>query len=217
MGYIVAFVSQKGGVGKSTLARLLAREVAAGGASVKIADLDIGQGTSYKWAQRRAQHGVEPEIRIETFAQVKTAMAEADQFDVLIIDGAPHASRDTRDIARLADLIVIPTAQGLDDLEPSVLLAHDLRKDGIPAQRIRFALCKVTDSEAEIRAAREYLSRAGYIVLDGEIPVRTAFSKAHDEGLAITETPFPSLAKKADMLAQSLVDAVSATSEREVA
>ena len=43
---MVAFISQKGGVGKSTLARALAREAAAGGLGVKIADLDTQQGTS---------------------------------------------------------------------------------------------------------------------------------------------------------------------------
>jgi hypothetical protein len=38
MGMIVAFVSQKGGVGKSTLARALAQESTAGGLSAKVAD-----------------------------------------------------------------------------------------------------------------------------------------------------------------------------------
>jgi chromosome partitioning protein len=41
MDVVVAFVSEKGGVGKSTLARALAREAAAGGLSVKVAHLDI--------------------------------------------------------------------------------------------------------------------------------------------------------------------------------
>ena len=91
MACLIGVVSQKGGVGKSTLARLLAREVAAGGASVKIADLDIQQGTSFKWAARRAANGLTPEIRVETFANVKTALSEAAAFDVYIFDGAPHA------------------------------------------------------------------------------------------------------------------------------
>lgn len=43
MASVVAFVSQKGGVGKSTLARALAREAAAGGLRVKVADLDTQQ------------------------------------------------------------------------------------------------------------------------------------------------------------------------------
>lgn len=209
MACIVGFVSQKGGVGKSTLARLLAREAAAGGLSVKIADVDIQQGTSYHWAKRRAENGIEPEVRIETFNSVKTALKEAEQFDVYIVDGAPHASRDTLTIAQAADLVVIPTSQGRDDLDPSVLLGYDLLDAGIPIERIVFALVKVTDSESEIAAARAYLQKAHFTVLDGALPVRTAYSQAHDVGRAVTEAPFPSLVKKADQLAQSLVDAVA--------
>ena len=217
MTYVVGFVSQKGGVGKSTLARLLAREIAVGGASVKIADVDIQQGTSYEWAKRRALAGIEPQIRIETFGSVRTALREAADYDVYIFDGAPHASRDTTEIAKAADLVVIPTAQGLDDLNPSILLAHDLIGEGVPVERIAFALVKVTDSAAETAAARAYITRAGYTVLEGELPVRTAYSKAHDAGRAVSEAQFPTLASRADGLAQSLVDAVAGGGMREAA
>jgi chromosome partitioning protein len=217
MTYIIGIVSQKGGVGKSTLSRLLAREVAAGGANVKIADLDIQQGTSFKWASRRAANGITPEVRVETFANVKTALAEADAFEVYILDGAPHASKDTREVARAADLVVIPTGQSLDDLEPSVLLAHDLVRDGIHRDRIAFALCKVSDSAREVEGARTYLAEARYQVLEGEIPFRTGFSMALDQGRAVTETTFRTLAKRADRLAQAIIDAAASAPEREVA
>jgi AAA domain len=46
---IIAFVSQKGGVGKSTLSRAVAREAAHAGLRTKIADLDTQQGTSIDW------------------------------------------------------------------------------------------------------------------------------------------------------------------------
>jgi cellulose biosynthesis protein BcsQ len=46
---IIALISQKGGVGKSALARLLAVEFLRAGWAVKIADLDTMQGTSTKW------------------------------------------------------------------------------------------------------------------------------------------------------------------------
>ena len=58
MSVVIAVVSQKGGVGKSTLARLIAREYAAAKWNVKIADLDIGQGTSFNWQSRRLQHDI---------------------------------------------------------------------------------------------------------------------------------------------------------------
>ena len=55
MTYTVAMVAQKGGVGKSTLARILAVEAAKGGLQAKIADLDTQQTTSVSWAARRAE------------------------------------------------------------------------------------------------------------------------------------------------------------------
>ena len=50
---VVAFISQKGGVGKSTLSRGLAREAAKSGLAVKICDLDTQQDTSVEWHRRR--------------------------------------------------------------------------------------------------------------------------------------------------------------------
>jgi chromosome partitioning protein len=58
MALFIGMVSQKGGVGKSTLARLLAREYANAGWNVKIADLDVSQGTSFSWQARRLQNAL---------------------------------------------------------------------------------------------------------------------------------------------------------------
>jgi chromosome partitioning protein len=47
MTIIVGICGQKGGVGKPTVARLIAREYTAAKWNVKIADLDIGQGRDF--------------------------------------------------------------------------------------------------------------------------------------------------------------------------
>ena len=109
---------------------------------------------------------------------------------------------------------MIPTGQAVDDLEPSVLLAHDLVRDGVPRERITFALCKVSDSAREVSAARAYLDEARYTVLDGEVPFRTGFAMALDQGRAITETGFRTLTRRADRLAQSIIDAAARATER---
>ena len=219
MGYILAFLSQKGGVGKSTLARMLAVEMAKEGLSVKIADLDNRQSTSRHWAKRRAERGHKPEIEIDVYENVNTALTEALRYDVLIIDGAGHASRETRIVAKAADLVVLPTGICIDDLYPTVLLAHDLRKEGVPKERIAVSLGRITDSDAELRATRKWLGQAGYNPLPGEVPFRTAYAKATDNGLALTETPFRTLNKRAEQVAQGIVDAMGSieTRGREVA
>ena len=217
MGYILGIVSQKGGVGKSTLARLIAREAANEGLSVKIADLDTQQTTSVKWAARRADKGIEPTIRAEALSSVKTGLSEAQGFDLYIFDGAPHSSKQTLEVARASNMVVIPTSEGIDDLEPAVVLANDLRAGGIDSESIAFALCLVGDSERELQGAKGYLSKTPYAVLDGDIPFRTGFKIALDSGKAITETSFPKLRLRADAMAQSIIDAIADAGERQVA
>ena len=61
MTYIIGMISQKGGAGKSTLARLFARELAQDNFTVKIADLDtpaihlhrMGKRQGRSWNQAR--------------------------------------------------------------------------------------------------------------------------------------------------------------------
>lgn len=218
MSYIIGMVSQKGGAGKSTLARLFARELAKDGFSVKIADLDTQQTTCTEWASDRAEAGIEPEIQVQPFGNIKTALGEASRFDAYILDGRPHSSQQTLEIARAADLTVIPTGQTKDDLRPAVKLAHSLADSGIEPGRIAFALVKTTNSDAELRAAREYLEQTDYITLEGFLPVSTAYGIAHDAGKVVTETPHRTLNEKAEKLAQSIIDRLaSLTAKKEVA
>jgi chromosome partitioning protein len=217
MTYIIGMVSQKGGVGKSTLARMMAREFVAGGLTTKIADLDTQQQTCTHWAGRRAEGGVTPELQVQSFATVKTALAEAPRFDALILDGKPNASDQTAEIAQAADLVVIPTGQTVDDLHPGVVLAHALRKKGVSPDKIAFAMFKTTGSDRENAAARQYLTEAGYLVLEGEVGVSTAYGSASDAGKAITETSFRTLNERASKLAQSVIDKMAELQERQVA
>lgn len=209
MAIIVSFVSQKGGCAKSTLARLLAREFAAQQWNVKIADLDISQGTCFQWRTRRLAHQIEPDVPVEQFGSVERALKVAEHYDMLIFDGAPHSSSATQAAAFASSLTVIPTGLAIDDLQPAVLLAHDLVKSGIARGRIVLALCKVGDSMAEIEDARAYLQKAGYAVLQEALPEKVGYRRASDEGKALTETRFPSLNERAEKVAQNMVDLIS--------
>ena len=99
MAVIVGMVSQKGGVGKGTLSRLVAREYALAGWTVKIADLDVSQGTSFNWQSRRLQSDIEPAIPVERFGSVEQALKISDHYDLLILDGPPHSTAGTLKIA----------------------------------------------------------------------------------------------------------------------
>ena len=209
MTIFIAIPSQKGGVGKSTLARLVAREYANAGWSVKIADLDVSQGTSFNWQGRRLEAGIGPVIPVERFGTVEQAVSSAGQLDLMILDAPPNSTAATLRIARAADIVILPTGLSLDDLQPSVLLAHELVKKGVARAKIAFALCRVGDSHLEVNEAHAYLADAGYRVLAGSIPEKIAYRRASDEGRALTETRFPSLNQRADRVAQSIINLVS--------
>jgi chromosome partitioning protein len=149
-------------VGKSTLARLLARELAAQQWRVKIADLDLSQATSFQWRARRLASQMEPDVAVEQFGRLEQVLKMAEAYDLIVFDGAPHSSQATRALARASDLTVIPTGLAVDDLQPSVTLAHELVKAGVPRSQLVFALCRVGNSLSEMEDARAYLRQAGY-------------------------------------------------------
>jgi chromosome partitioning protein len=142
---------------------------------------------------------------VEVFGKVKDALALADTFDILILDGAPRASSATLEIAKVADLLVLPTGASRDDLIPTVLLAHELVKKGVPQQRIGIALVRVS-TESEIQDAKDYIAQSGHHCLKGYLPEKPAYRQSQNEGLAVTETRYKKLNERADELVQSITD-----------
>ena len=188
--YAIGVISQKGGPGKSTIARALATAYALAGWSVKIIDLDLKQATATNWQQRRLAAGITPEVPVQLFATVATAMSRAGDADILIIDGTPSASEETTRIAMQCQMVILPTGQSYDDLDPAIALANSLTdKHAIPVERIVFALSQTTGSAAQLASARTYLGKTRFTFLDGAIRKMTSYSDAMDLGLSIVETP----------------------------
>ena len=211
---LIGCVGQKGGIGKSSCSRLIAREYAQAGWTVKIADLDTAQGSSVDWKKRRDQNGIQPEVAVESFRTVGQALKVAPSYDLMIFDTPPHSSTGTKEIARAADLVILPTGLSLDDLRPSVLLAHELKDAGIPVDRLVFVLWRVGDRENEINEARQYIGQAGYLVLPGSIPERTAYRRASDEGRALSEVRHQSLRLRSEEVAQGVIDQLTEHSRK---
>ncbi len=208
MTLLIGIISQKGGVGKSTISRLIAREYAQSGWDVKIADLDISQGTSVDWKKRRSENEITPTIAVEPFRTVSQALKHANVHDLMVLDGAPHSMQGTLEIAKVSDIVVLPTGLSLDDLKPTVLLAHELTASEIPDSRLTFALCRVGDRQNEIEEARQYITKAGYTVLQGSLPEKTTYRRASDQGKAVSEVSVLSLRKRAEEVAQSIINKV---------
>lgn len=212
MPVVVAFISQKGGVGKSTLARALLA-VAAHSMKARLADLDPQQGSVVAWERTRQRHGAVPACEVVAYATAQEALAAGRDVELLIIDTPARTSRATLEIARHAHLIVQPTGASADDLKPAVLTFHELVKAGIPKQRLAMAVSRVLSAgeEATIHA---YVADAGYEVLAGAIGERIAYREAQNRGRAITETTQAKLNEAAETLIESLLEKVTAEVKR---
>ena len=201
---IISLLSQKGGVGKSAIARLLAVEFTRAGLTVKIADLDTMQGTSTKWKLRRDAAKVQPEIPVEKFATIERAVREAEKYDLLLVDGPAHAEKGGLSVAKKSKLILMPTCYGLDDLEAQIEAAYELEANGIERGRIWFIFSRTTGSANEERTARDYLQRSQINVLGPVFEELPCIRQAHSGGKAASELRFPAIRKRSTALAGAI-------------
>lgn len=204
---VIACLSQKGGVGKSTLARLIARTYAVSGWTVKICDFNTTQLTSQKWARVRAEMEIEPVIHAEAF--ISPTRLRREDFNLIVADGRPDSDQSSLDIARVSDLVILPTGLALDDLEPQLAFAKELVAKGVDARRILFVLNKTDDSSVALREAKNYLSE--FAVARQDIVARNSYQRAQNHGQAISEVAdhVGSLSERADLLAAEIVERVN--------
>ncbi|MEO1181048.1 MAG: ParA family protein [Cyanobacteria bacterium J06636_28] len=208
MSNTISILGQKGGVGKSTLARILAREFTANDWDVLLADMNIEQATCLTWNQRRKKNELEPQLLVEAFSVLPQAQQRMGNHDLTIFDGKPAASAETRDIAKVSDLILIPTKTGLDDLTPQLGLALELVDDlkaGIDPSQIAFVLSRVSSESAATRA-RDYLKKARYpfTIIDGYVQEKQSYENALNIGMTLTETEYDSLNDRINAVVQSI-------------
>jgi chromosome partitioning protein len=202
---IISLLNQKGGVGKSALARALAVEFADNNWQVHVADLDRSQQTFFNWTQRRVEKGAMPAIEAALYGDPKAALKAAHNTDLLIVDGKAFADNHALEIAKASDLVIIPVGVSVDDLEPSLKLAVELVNNGVFKSSIVFVVCRVPDNgEKEAMSTRSSIHGWGFDVVQGWIPFKSSYSQAMDKGLAFTETPFKSMNEKADKIIEQL-------------
>lgn len=213
MPLLISVLSQKGGVGKSSLARLIAREYAANDWSVRIADMDTSQTTSLLWNARRVHYGHAPHLRVESYGAVQAALNTAGEVDLLVFDGAPASTAMSAQIAQAAHLIVLPSGLSLDDLIPQTKLGQEFLLSGIPESKMIFVLNGVGQSESETQEARNVIVGRGFRITQAALSQLTCYRRANDRGLAFSETPYASARKSAEDVARELAEQAATAME----
>jgi chromosome partitioning protein len=202
---VIGIVSQKGGVGKSTLCQLIAREAAIGGKHAKILDFDVKQMTSTDWVRARLERDFSPGIDAEPTRNIDKALKHSKGYDLILLDGAPGSPKRTAELMPVCDLIILPTGASRADLMPGLELARRIADMRLATDGPVFALCRVMTA-SEAAEARATIGDAGFETLDGELIERPGYRQAQNLGRSPTETAFPSLNNKARALARSVLD-----------
>ena len=200
---IVAFISQKGGVGKSTLARVLAVEASHKKIKVLLADCDSQQATSYNWLQLRKKS----KFKVEVFSTAQQALREAPKYDLTIIDGPARTSHATLEIAQKADLVIQPTGATRDDLVPAVKEFNALKKAGIPTKKLLFVPTRLS-STTEAQIIQEYLKTTGYNCSPFYLMEKASYKQIQNEGKAVSEVIYKSLRNQAKELTNFLLNSI---------
>ena len=204
---IYAFLSQKGGVGKTTLSIHLADALARRGSRVLLIDADPQQ-SAMKWSTFRAG-----ENKFSVIAMAKPTLHKeltpiyADYTNI-VIDGPPRFHELAKSIILAADLVLIPvqpsppdvwaTAETVDLVNEALVFKETL-KSAIAINR------KIVNTVIG-RAVREALATLNTPILQSDISQRVAFAEAFADGKTVSDLdPHSHAAHEVEALAAELV------------
>ena len=201
---IASFVGQKGGVGKSTLARVLAVKAAHEGRRVLLGDFDLEQLSCIEWSATRLRNGIEPDIEARAFKSLKKLRKTVENFDLVVVDTRGLADELTTDVSQESDMVFLPTGTSMDDLRPTLALARRLAKSSKVGSKVVLVLSKVGRSERLLENARIVIDEAGFDVLSNVWPERDGFQADLDMGRAGSESHNPHLRESAQRIEAEL-------------
>ncbi|HEX6013421.1 MAG TPA: AAA family ATPase [Geminicoccaceae bacterium] len=180
---VLSLVSQKGGVGKTTLATALAVAAHRDGKRPVLIDLDPQASASF-WMDTRQDDGLAVSaIPSSRLGHVLKAAAEAGA-ELAVIDTPPFAKDIAYEAAERADFVLVPTRPAVLDVM-AMTRTIDLIKAFQKQAAVVLTFCppagkEIDDTEVAVRALEAELCPV-------RIGTRIAYSRAQQSGLAAQE------------------------------
>lgn len=180
---VLSIVSQKGGVGKTTIATALAVEAARRGQKVVLFDLDP-QASATFWKDTR--EGDDIAITAVPAARLSHVLAAASEggCELVIIDTPPFAKDIAYEAANNADFVLVPTRPAVLDVMAMTKTLDLVRHYGKP---FAVVLTFCPPQGREIDDALAIISQLGARLCPVRIGQRIAYSRAQQTGQAAQE------------------------------
>ncbi len=189
MPRLIAVTSDKGGVGKSTLAMHLAGALAALDASVLLIDEDGRIGSCARWAARGERNGSPPlGFAVQAAEDVKKSRVERSDFVVMDTEGRPKR-KELRRIADEADLVLVPSGVSALELEATLAAVEYLCEEAGAARHTRAVLTRVPPVGRAGEEAREDLREAGLTVCNTLVRAYAPYTRAAEAGTLVRDLP----------------------------
>lgn len=179
----IVVAAQKGGAGKTTLARNIAVAASQDGGRVLCLDLDPQGSLRAWWEGREADRPAMLERDPAPEALKTTLTAAQAQFDFCIVDTPPAAPEWLSEALAAADLVLIPVRPSPDDLRAVGATIAAVNRARVP---FAFALSQTPRAKITDEAAR-VLAQHGRVA-PVNIAQRVSYAETGATGQGVTET-----------------------------
>jgi chromosome partitioning protein len=182
----IAIISQKGGVGKTTLATALAVAAQQDGKSVAVFDVDPQASATFWRDMREAEAPAVVSVQPVRLAHMLKAAAEAGT-DLVVIDTPPIAKDTAFQAAEHADFILIPTKPAVLDVMAATETFKLVKRATEPPRPSAVVVTFCPVQGREVPDTEEAILKLGATLAPIRIHSRIAYSRAQQTGLAAME------------------------------
>lgn len=210
-GKVITVAQQKGGAGKTTIAAHLAVSLAQKDLNVVALDIDP-QGSLSAWyeARKASMSDNLTHLSFRTLSDYWRLSAEikklAAVFDVVIVDGPPHAENDAIVAVKHADLVMVPIQPSPTDLWATAKTIELTNRENINTYLVLNRIVKNT------KLSQQFMEELPRSRIRSTLGNRTAFPSSMAQGMTVSETaPKSVAAKEIEELTNEVIDIIAAT------
>jgi chromosome partitioning protein len=185
---VIAFLNQKGGVGKTTLSIHIATALADSG-KVLFIDADP-QGSALDWAAQRIAVPRFPVVGLPKPTLHREMPAISQGYDWVIIDGPPRVNELARSAIAASDVVLIPVQPSPFDVWAAQDIIDIINECSVmkPDLKTRFVINRLFSNTTLGAEVKEALASFDIPMLKAVVRNRTEYAKAAKNGLTALET-----------------------------